>query len=136
LMQKATETQPADFQIRMMYARALRDSKQYPAAAAQFAEAVKLQPRDAPAWRDLGDMLYLTADYAHALTAFEKARDLGEDTPGNCFLRAIILDKLHQLKPALEAYERFLEMSQGKNPDQEFQARHRAVTIRNELKGH
>lgn len=136
LMQQAAQAQPADFQIRMMYARALRDSKQYPAAAAQFAEAVKLKPGDAPAWRDLGDMLYLTADYANALTAFEKARNLGEDTPGNCFLRAIILDKLHQLKPALEAYEKFLEMSQGKNPDQEFQARHRAITIRNELKGH
>ena len=34
------------------------------------------------------------------------------------------------------SYERFLQMSQGKNPDQEFQARHRAITIRNELKGH
>lgn len=135
LMGAAVEAEPSNFDVRMMYARALRDSRRYPDAAGQFAEAVKLKPGDAPAWRDLGDMLYLVADYPRALAAFEKARDLGEDTPGNCFLRAIILDKLHQMKPALAAYERFLEMSQGKNPDQEFQARHRAVTIRNELKG-
>jgi tetratricopeptide (TPR) repeat protein len=81
-------------------------------------------------------MLYLTADYPRALAAFEKARDLGEDTAGNCFLRAIILDKLHELKPALETYQRFLELSHGKNPDQEFQARHRIVAINNDLKGH
>ncbi|HKE25210.1 MAG TPA: tetratricopeptide repeat protein [Bryobacteraceae bacterium] len=136
LMQAAVEAQPSHFEIRMMYARALRDSRQYAAAQAQFAEAVKLKPADAPAWRDMGDMLYLTGDYPRALEAFEKARALGEDTAGNCFLRAIILDKLHQLKPALETYERFLEMSQGRNPDQEFQARHRIVAIRNELKGH
>ena len=125
--------EPSNFDVRMMYARALRDSRQYPAAAAQFAEAVKLKPADAPAWRDLADMLYMTGDYQRSLAAFEKARDLGEDTAGNCFLRAIILDKLRQLKPALEAYQRFLAMSQGKNPDQEFQARQRARIIRNEL---
>jgi tetratricopeptide (TPR) repeat protein len=136
LMADAVQAEPQNFDIRMMYARALRDSKQYPAAAAQFAEAVKVKPRDAAAWRDLGDMLYLTADYPRALDAFEKARDLGEDTAGNCFLRAIILDKLHQVKPAIAAYERFLEMSEGKNPDQEFQARHRLVALKNELKGH
>jgi tetratricopeptide (TPR) repeat protein len=136
LMNEAVETKPADFELRMMYARALRDSKQYAPAGAQFAEAVKLKPADAAAWRDMADMLYLTGDYERALAGFEKARDLGEDTAGNCFFRAIILDKLHQWKPALAAYERFLEMSQGKNPDQEFQARHRAITLRNELKGH
>jgi tetratricopeptide (TPR) repeat protein len=136
LMEHAVGAEPSNFEVRMMYARALRDSKQYPVAAAQFSEAVKLKPADAAAWRDLGDMLYLTGDYARALGAFEKAKNLGEDTPGNCFLRAIILDKLHQLKPALAAYERFLEMDQGKNPDQEFQARHRAVTLRDELRGH
>ena len=136
LMEQSVGAQPADFELRMMYGRALRDSKQFPAAAAQFTEAVKLKPGDAPAWRDLADMLYLAGDLPRALAAFEKARDLGEDTAGNCFFRAIILDKLHQWKQALEAYERFLQMSQGKNPDQEFQARHRAITIRNELKGH
>jgi len=136
LMRQAVGAEPSNFDVRMMYARALRDSRQFPAAAAQFAAAVQLKPADAPAWRDLGDMLYMTDDYERSLAAFEKARDLGEDTAGNCFLRAIILDKLHQLKPALETYQRFLTMSKGEHPDQEFQARQRARIIRNELERH
>jgi tetratricopeptide (TPR) repeat protein len=75
----------------------------------------------------------MMADYPQSLAAFDKARALGEDTPGNWFLRAIILDKLHQVKPALEAYQRFLSMSDGKNPDQEFQARQRARILQREL---
>jgi tetratricopeptide (TPR) repeat protein len=133
LMQQAAAVEPANFDVLMMYGRALRDSRQYPAAAAEFAAAVKLKPADAPAWSDLGGVLYLTGHWDDSLAAFQKARALGQDTPGNCFLRAIILDKLRQLKPALEAYQLFLAMSHGKNPDQEFQARQRSRILRSEL---
>ena len=66
---------------------------------------------------------------------FEKMciRDRGENSAGNWFLRAIILDKLHQIKPAKDAYEHFLALSQGKNPDQEFQARQRARILQREI---
>jgi len=40
---------------------------------------------------------------------------------------------LHQLKEALAAYNKFLETSQGKNPDEEFKARQRARIIQHEL---
>ena len=133
LMQQAVTAEPANFEIRMMYGRGLRDSKQYAPAAIQFQEAVKLKPDDAAAWTDLAGMLHLSGDLPQALAAFEKARALGQDTPGNCFFRAIILDRMHQLKPALEAYQAFLEMDQGKHADQDFQARQRARIIRNEL---
>ncbi len=116
-----------------MYARALRDAKQYPAAIGQFNEAVKIKPADMRAWSDLASMLYINGDLPNALAAFDRARQLGENTPGNWFLRAIILDKLKQLKPALEAYRQFLSMSHGENADQEFQARQRARIIQNEL---
>jgi tetratricopeptide (TPR) repeat protein len=111
----------------------LRDKKQYIPAANQFYAAAKLKPGEAMTWSELGGMLYMTGDYQPSLAAFDKARDLGENTPGNWFLRAIILDKLRQLKPALEAYQRFLTMSLGKNPDQEFQARQRARILQREL---
>lgn len=133
LFAQAVAAEPANYDVRMMYARALRDHKQLPAAAAQFSEAVRLKPGEAQAWSELASVLYLMGQYPQSLEAFDRARQAGEDTPGNWFLRANILDKLKQLKPALEAYERFLSMSQGKNPDQEFQARQRARIIRNEL---
>ncbi len=133
LLNASVEASPSDYDLRMIYAMALRDRKQYPAAASQFLAAAKLKPQDAGTWGELGGMLYLTGAYPQALSAFERARDLGQNTPGNCFFRAIILDKLKQLKPALEAYHQFLAMSQGKNPDQEFQARQRARIIQREL---
>jgi tetratricopeptide (TPR) repeat protein len=75
----------------------------------------------------------MMGDYQQSLANLDQARALGEDIAGNWFLRAIMLDKLRQLKPALEAYRRFLAMSDGKNPDQEFQARQRARIIQKEL---
>jgi tetratricopeptide (TPR) repeat protein len=136
LFDKAAAADPANFDVHMMYARALRDVKQYPAAAHQFNEAVQLKPGDVHAWSDLASVLYLGGNLPDALTAFDRARQLGENTPGNWFLRAIILDKLRQLKPALEAYRQFLSMSHGENADQEFQARHRIIAIQNELEKH
>ena len=132
LLEKAAAAAPSNFEIRMAYGRVLRDSRQFPAAAAQFEAAARLKPGDFKPWSELGGMLYMMGDFPRSLAAFDRARELGENTAGNWFLRAIILDKLKQLKPALEAYQRFLAMSQG-NPDQEFQARQRARIIQKEL---
>jgi hypothetical protein len=44
----------------------------------------------------------------------------------------MVLDKLHQVKPALASYQRFLELSQGKHPDQEFVARQRSRILEKE----
>jgi Flp pilus assembly protein TadD len=133
LLQQAAAAEPANYDLRMMYARVLRDRRQFPAAAQEFYAAAKLKPTEAKPWTELGDMLYMAGDLPTALGAFEKAAQLGEGSAGNWFLRAIILDKLRQMKPAKAAYERFLELSQGKNPDQEFQARQRVRILKKEL---
>ena len=133
LFDQAVAAEPANFDARMMYARALRDAKQFPAAVRQFNEAIRIKPDDMRAWSNLAGVLYVTDDLPGALAAFDRARQLGENTAGNWFLRAIILDKQRQLKPALEAYRQFLSMSHGENADQEFQARQRARIIQNEL---
>jgi tetratricopeptide (TPR) repeat protein len=117
----------------MGYGRTLRDLRRFPAAAAQFQEAARLRPDDAKARSELAMAFYMMRDYQQSLANLDRARELGEDIAGNWFIRAIILDKLRQLKPALEAYRRFLAMSGGKNPDQEFQARQRARIIEKEL---
>lgn len=133
LLEKAVAENAGNFDLHTMYAHALRDRKQYREAAQQFAAAAKLKPDDAHTWNELAGMLYLSEDYTPALEALDRARQLGEGNAGNWFLRGIILDKLHQVKPALEAYQQFLSMSQGKNPDQEFQARQRAKLLEREL---
>jgi tetratricopeptide (TPR) repeat protein len=133
LLEKSVASEPANFDLRMSYARALRDLRLFPAAVEQFQEAARLKPGDAMTWSELAAARYMTGDVKQTLSDLDRARDLGENTAGNWFFRAIILDKAAQLKPALEAYQRFLSMSQGKNPDQEFQARQRVRIIQLEL---
>jgi len=136
LLQKAVAAEPADFELHMMYGRALRDARQFPPAAAQFAAAGKIKPDALDAWRELGDALYMAGDLPRALESFDRVGRLGGNTAGLAFMRAIILDKMRQLKPALEAYEQFLSLSQGSNADQEFQARQRVRIIRHQLEAH
>jgi len=133
LFQAAVMADPENVDVRMMYGRVLRDLKQYGPAAQQFAEAVKRQPQSAAAWNDLAGMLYLLEKYPQALEALDRAQQLGESTPVNYYFHAIIYDKLRDLKPALDNYQKFLAVSQGQRPDEEFKARQRARIIKREL---
>jgi Tfp pilus assembly protein PilF len=133
LLDEAAAAEPGNFDVRMAYARALRDRRQFAPAARQFYEAAKLRPAEARPWTELGDMLYSAGDFPQALAAFDNALKTGENSAGIHFLRAIILDKLRQMKPAKESYERFLALSAGKNPNQEFQARQRVRILDREI---
>jgi hypothetical protein len=42
---------------------------------------------------------------------------------------------LHQFKPALEAYDKFLLLEQGKTSDQVWQAQQRSKVLRHMLEG-
>jgi predicted Zn-dependent protease len=48
------------------------------------------------------------------------------------FLSAISEDKLHHVKNAVDAYKNFLAASNGANPNEEFEARHRLVALDHE----
>jgi len=133
LLEQSVSAEPGNYDLRLMYARALRDKRQFQPAARQFYEAAKLKPAEPRPWTELGGMLYMSGDFPQALAAFEQAAKNGETAAGNWFLRAIILDKLHQVKPAKAAYEQFLAASQGKNPNQEFQARQRVRILQREI---
>jgi tetratricopeptide (TPR) repeat protein len=133
LMDQSVAAEPNNFELRMLYGRALRDQRQFPAAAREFFKATQLQQDSAQAWGELAGALVLADNYPQALAALDKVRALGAEAPGHYFLRAIMLDKMKDLKPALENYRKFLSLSQGKSPDQEFQARQRARIIEKEL---
>jgi tetratricopeptide (TPR) repeat protein len=132
LLEQSVSAEPGNFDLRMMYARALRDKRQFQPAAGQFYAAAKLRPAEPKPWTELGGMLYMAGDLQQALAAFEQAARNGENSAGNWFLRAIILDKMRQIKPAKDAYEHFLALSQG-NPNQEFQARQRVRILQREI---
>ncbi len=132
-LEKAVASDTGNFDLHMIYGRALRDRHQLGPAAAQFYQAAQRQPQSKEAWNDLAGVLIVKEDYAQGLAALDRVKALGQEAPGNHYLRAITLDKLKQLQPALESYRQFLATSEGKFPDQEFLARQRVRIIQKEL---
>ena len=51
------------------------------------------------------------------------------NSPSSLFLAATAHDKLHQTKQAADLYKQFLSVANGKFPDEEWEARHRLVTL-------
>lgn len=133
LIDETLRSTPNDFALVMVHGRILRDQRKFDAAARDFVRAAQLQPQNWEAWSELAGVLVLLNNYPGALAALDQVRALHAEKPGHIFLRAIVLDHAHDLKPALESYQQFLSVSKGQFPDQEFQARQRTRIIQNEL---
>jgi len=132
ILERALAASPNDFDLRMVVGRLHRDRREFPLAASLFLSAAKLQPDSVKAWNEAASAFVLAENYPEALAAFDKVRALHAESPGDLFWRAIALDKMHQVKPALASYQQFLQVSQGKFPDQEFQARQRSRILEKE----
>ncbi len=132
LLKEALAANPDDFDVRMAVGRISRDKHDYVAAANQFVLATKIKPDSVEAWNEAATAFVLAELYPQSLAAMDKIRSLHAETPGNFYFRAIVLDKLHQIKPALASYQQFLASSGGKFPDQEFIARQRSRILEKE----
>ncbi len=132
ILNAALASNPKDYDLRMAVGRIQRDKHDYAAAATQFVEAARLKPDAVEAWNEAANALVLSEQYPQALAALDQVHKLNADSAGDFYYRAIIFDKLHQVKPALASYQRFLAMSQGKFPDQEFIARQRSRILEKE----
>lgn len=132
ILEAALASNPKDYDLRMAVGRIHRDKHDYAAAAAQFVAAARLKPNTVQAWNEAASAFVLSEQYAQALAALDQVHNLNADSAGDFYYRAIVLDKLHQVKPALASYQKFLAMSQGKFPDQEFIARQRSRILEKE----
>jgi Tfp pilus assembly protein PilF len=132
-LQLAVASDPSNYDLRMDLARELRDAHKAPEAAREFTAAAKLRPDSVKAWNELATVYVVNGDYADGLAALDRVRALGKEIPGDFYFRAICLERLRQLKPALEAYKQFLATDGGKMSDQEFLARQRVRIIESEL---
>jgi len=133
LVEQILAANPDDFEIRMLHGRLIRDQRRFPEAAEEFVRATKLKPDSEQAWSELAGVLVMAENYPPALAALDRIAALHAEKPGHVFLRAIVLDKIRDLKPAVESYQRFLQMSQGENPNQEWQARQRIKLLEKEI---
>ena len=133
VLSQLVAAEPNAYDVRMFAGKLLLNLHKIGPAANQFAAAAKIKPDSVDAWRELSAALVINQNYAEGIAALDRLRALGVETSGQLFFRALSYDHLHQLKDALAAYNKFLEASQGKNPDEEFKARQRARIIQHEL---
>lgn len=131
--EQAVTLEPRNVELRMAYGRLLRDQRKIAASASQFYAAAQIKPDLKDAWSELAAMLLLLEQYPQALAAFEKLESLGDPNPGLHFFKAISLDRMKQFKPAKASYEKFLSLSAGKFPDEEFKARQRIKVLEKEI---
>jgi tetratricopeptide (TPR) repeat protein len=132
ILEQALAANPNDYDLRMAVGRIHRDKHDYAPAADQFLAAARLKPDSVEAWNEAATSYVLAELYPQALAALDQVHNLNAEKAGNFYLRAIVLDKLHQVKPALASYQRFLALSQGQHPDQEFIARQRSRILERE----
>ncbi len=108
----------------------------------RFAEAETLlkravaQPEAFPTKEDLGSAASHLAfaasvnnDPTTTLQALEIRDKVLPQSPSSLFLAATAHDKLHQVKQAKDLYKQFLTVADGKFPDEEWEARHRLITL-------
>jgi tetratricopeptide (TPR) repeat protein len=109
----------------------------YAEAEAALAKAVSLREEfhDDAAWGDAAAHLAFASskngDPQGTLRALAARATVLPNTPVTLFLEATAHDTLHQTKDAERAYRAFLAAADGRYPDQEFQARHRLIALKN-----
>ena len=120
-IEQAVAASPGDLDLKMAYGRELRDQHRYADAAHQFASVAQAKPDSVEAWNELSGMLVSLEQFPQALAALDRVKALGGETPGHLYVRAIVLDRLKDVKGALDNYQKFLAGSGGKQQQDEKQ---------------
>ena len=120
---------PSDAELHRRLGQALLRQKKVPEAQQEFLGAVKLQPDLGEAYGDLAFAAAENKDYPLVIRALEARAKFMKDVPITYFLRASAYDHLRDFKNAAANYHLFLNTANGKYPDQEWQAKHRLITI-------
>ena len=130
---------PRDRDLRVALGSVLMEQKRFPEAQKMLLAAVDLQNAQSSgadpkaglglAYEKLAVAANENKDYVTTLNALKARADYLPETAFTCFLRATAFDNLKVVKQAADNYRRFLELSNGKYPDQEFQARHRLLAL-------
>jgi len=121
--------QPNDAELHHQLGQALLKQKKFPGAEQEFLAAVKIKPDWGMAYGDLAVAANEAQDYPLAIKALDARAKFLPEIPVGYFLRATAYDHLRDYHQAAANYHLFLQMANGKYPDQEWQARHRLITI-------
>jgi tetratricopeptide (TPR) repeat protein len=129
LYQSLLQARPNDFDLHEGLGKTYLQQRKFPEAEKEFLAAVKLKPDSGAAYGDLAVAAEENKDYALAIRAADARATFLPEIPISFFMRASAYDHLKDYKNAAANYHRFLEVANGKFPDQEWQARHRLIAI-------
>jgi Flp pilus assembly protein TadD len=120
---------PNDAESHLGLGHALLKQKKFPQAQQELLAAISLKPNLDAAYGDLAIAADENKNYELTIKVLDARAKLVPEIPVTYFLRATAYDHLRLYKPAAENYHRFLEIANGRFPDQEWQARHRLIAI-------
>lgn len=128
-LRAAMQSAPNDPGLHHSMGVILMNQGQFPEAQNELMTAVTLKPDLANAYGDLAIVASANKNYVLTLQALEMRSKLLPDNPGTYFLRATAFDHLKDFEHAAENYHRFLEVAEGRYPDEEWKAKHRLIAI-------
>jgi len=132
-LQKALALAPNDAQLHGGLGRIYLQKRDFAAAEKELRIALHLDGKNLNYFKDLSSTFYLGGNYPAALAAMDEIAKVEQPGAGTWFIRALCYDKLKQTKAALQAYQKFLELDQDKNPDQVWQAKERSKVLQRML---
>jgi tetratricopeptide (TPR) repeat protein len=129
-LRKAIALAPNDAQLHGGLGRLFLQQRDFPAAEKELNVALQLDRNNLVYWKDLSSTFYLAGNYPGALAALDVVAKSETPGPGAWFIRALCYDKLNQLQPAFDAYQKFLELAPDKKSNQVWQAEQRSKVLR------
>lgn len=129
VLAEAVRRDPSDASLLTVYGQSLIYTRQFAEAVPVLERATTANPRDTEAWGGLAFAQSQLHQDAAVLAALRGREQTAPDTPETLFLKATSYDNLHQSKQAAEYYERFLAAAGSRYPNEEWQAKHRLVTM-------
>src|SRR5260370_7368713 len=128
-LQQALVVAPSDAQLHGGLGRIFLQKRDFSAAEKELRAALHLDGKNLAYFKDLSSTFFLAGNYPAALAAMDEIAKVEQPGARAWFVRAICYDKLRQLKPALEAYQKFLDLDQDNNPDQVWQPKQRSKAL-------
>jgi tetratricopeptide (TPR) repeat protein len=132
-LQQAITLAPHDAQLIGGLGRVYLQKRDFPSAEKQLKVALQIDGNNLTYWKDLSSTYYLSGNCPATIATLDVIAKAEPAGSGAWFIRALCYDKLHQFKPALAAYDKFLAMEQGKTSDQVWQAQQRSKVLKHML---
>jgi Flp pilus assembly protein TadD len=134
-LRQAVALAPRDAQLHGGLGRTCMQVRDFANAEKELKTAIQLDGKNVEYWKDLSSTYYLSKNYGATLAVLDRVDKFETPGAGSWFIRALCYDNLKQPAPALEAYQKFLEMDQNRNPDQVWQAQQRSKVLKRMLEG-